>query len=715
MANVVLIYPPVTDPTSGYHSLSYLDSYAQAHGHPPADMIDANIEALHYSFSERGAAWLTAEWARLNPGGELPYELPDENLPDEELPGQDDPVERAAHRLRVGGPDPEGMREAVRILQDPERFFRPAEYRRAVQAIMAWMNCLGATGYPGQFRDGFKVRLPREVDLGSVAAVTDPAVLARLSRPFQLYYDDVLLPRLSAANYDVIGINITYHWQLSFALWLIRLLRQALPDVFIVAGGTEVADVWKYSQRRETVFEVFADLDAIVIGEGETAYTAILDAIDAGQAPVGHPNVQLHPRYGIGRTLPMLRYEPLRDVPTPDFSSLPWHLYLSPDRFVYYSPTRGCYWNKCTFCDYGLNTDGPTSPWRQTTVDMMIRDVTALSRWGAKFIYFAVDVLAPATILRFAEQVVEQGLDIRWGAEIRLEKYWSTERCELLRRSGCVAISVGFESANQRILDLIDKGTTPLQVRRTMEAMAKAGIAVQVMGFTGFPTETAAEAQESIDFLLANRDLWTFGGLGDFQLTAGAIVAKQPEKFGVSEVRAPENSDIARTLRYREPVTEAAHDEVAVAKRALIPERFDRPWVGGIDAPHSYFYHDRFGTAVRSSLDADLDEAFEPGRTFVVNGRLIARPDEATLTAYQRIYREHSRTVPENQLIFKRADGNLLALPPTIRPLLALFEEPSTLTTALAELWMVGEAAAINLCRTLIGKGVLRECLAFDH
>jgi hypothetical protein len=703
MSNAVLIYPPVTDPTSGYHSLAYIDSYARAQGYPAADVIDANIEAFHYSFSEPGVEWLTAELARAA------------NVDDETYGGYIDPEEARAHRLRVGSPDPDGVREAVRILQDPELFFRVPEYRRAVDAVTAWMNCLGATGFPGQFRNGFTVRLPRAVDIGTAEAVNDRAVQARLSRPFQPYYEDVLLPRLVAGGYDVVGVNITYHWQLPFALWLIHLLRAALPDAFIVAGGTEVADVWKYSRRRQTVFEVFDDLDAIVIGEGETAWTAILDAVRDGGPPSGHPNVQLHPRYGVGRALPMLRYEPLRDVPTPDFDNLPWHLYLSPDRFVYYSPTRGCYWNKCTFCDYGLNTDGPTSPWRQSTVDKMIRDVTALTEWGAKFIYFAVDVLAPATILRFAEQVVECGLDIRWGAEIRLEKYWSTERCELLRRSGCVAISVGFESANQRILDLIDKGTRPEQVRQTMEAMTKAGIAVQVMGFTGFPTETVAEAQESIDFLLTHRDLWTFGGLGEFQLTAGAIVAKQPERFGVADVRPLDHSDIARTLRYAEPVTEGARAEVAAAKRAMVPERYDRPWVGGIDAPHSYFYHDRYGTAVRIALTAELDDGFEPGNRFVANGSLVERPAPDTLDAYLRIYQEEERSVPAGQVIFRRRDGNLLAFPPAIVAVLGLFKQPQTLSAATQELWMLGETTARRLLRTLIDQGAIRQCPQRDR
>ena len=67
-----------------------------------------------------------------------------------------------------------------------------------------------------------------------------------------------------------------------------------------------------------------------------------------------------------------------------------------------------------------------------------------------------------------------------------------------------MAISVGFESGNQRVLDLIDKGTRPAQVEQTIVAMNNAGVAVQIMGFTGFPTETRAEAQDSVDFLVDN-------------------------------------------------------------------------------------------------------------------------------------------------------------------------------------------------------------------
>ncbi|MET0426105.1 MAG: radical SAM protein, partial [Actinoplanes sp.] len=531
----VLIYPPLTDPTSGYHSLSYIDSYARSRGFPAADMIDANIEAFHHSFSPAGVAWLERELAR---------------PPD--LSGQYDELTWQAEALRAGDPDPDAVREAVAVLQDPDRFYRYDHYAHATEQVIAWMNTLARTGYPGQFSDGFQLRMPQGVAVGSVAALTDEAILERISRPFQPYHEDVLIPQLLAGGYDIVGLNITYQWQLPFALWLGRLIRRALPEVYLVAGGTEASDCWKYLSDKKQMFQLFDNFDAVVVGEGESAWVEILQSRAAGTIPSSHPNIRLHPRFRAMNLLPV-KYEPIRGLPTPDFSRLPWDKYLSPERFVYYSPTRGCYWNRCTFCDYGLNTDGPTSPWRQDTVDSIMADVTELAKF-AKFIYFSVDVLAPATILGFAERVLETGLDVRWGAEIRLEKYWSDERCETLRRAGCVAVSVGFESGNQRVLDLIDKGTQPDKVRQTITSMTKAGIGVQMMGFTGFPTETAAEGRESIDFLMQNRDLWTFGGLGRFTLTSGSIVARRPADFGVSNIRPLPGSDIQRVLQYDEPI-----------------------------------------------------------------------------------------------------------------------------------------------------------------
>ena len=281
----LLLYPPITDPTSPYHSLTYLDSYARAHGYPAADIVDVNVEAFHYSYTPAAAAWLTAGLAH----------------------ARRDPAGSAAMRasmLQVGDPDAGAVRSAVEVLQDPGRFYDYDHYQRAVDEIHAWMNCLGAVGIPGQFRAGFQLGPLPQFTVGPAARMTEQRALERLNRPFEPYYEEVLAPRIRGGGYDVVGINITYAWQLPFALWLGRLVRRWLPSAFLIAGGTEVASAWKYSLDRETYAALFDDFDATVVGEGEAAYVAILESRARAGCPSPSPTSTCTPGTGPGEGSP---------------------------------------------------------------------------------------------------------------------------------------------------------------------------------------------------------------------------------------------------------------------------------------------------------------------------------------------------------------------------------------------------------------------------
>ena len=613
---VELIYPPLTDPTSGYHSLSYLKGYARAHGFGDIRISDANIEAFHHSLEcfpeivadgrRRRAELLLAGVAAEGPA-------------EAELTAL----------LAVDLADSDELAEAVAILQSPQEFYDYSRYQWAVERITAWMGLVGATSMPGMITDGFTIDAARAWNPCSTKELSDLALLERINRPFQRYYDRELLPRLRAAGPNVVGINITYWQQLPFALWMGRLIADAGIADWLVCGGTEVSDVWKYLIGKDDFFTVFEPFDAAVVGEGESEFVSLLSAVDEGRLTASTGSTLVNPRRASGPAAkPLLRIETLASIPSPDYDDLPFDKYLSPHRFVYYSPTRGCYWNKCTFCDYGLNGDSPTSPWRQDRVPKIVEELARISEF-AEFVYFSVDVLAPAMQLRLAEEIVARGISVCWGAEIRLEKYWSPERCELLRRSGCVAVSVGFESASQRVLNLIDKGTRTERVLETIRNLTAAGIGVQMMGFTGFPTETYAEAMESVDFLDEHRDLWTFGGLGEFQLTPGAIVAKEPDRFGLSALRGRPGDDILRVLEYEASAAPTA-DELELLrtqKKRLQRSDLNRPWLGGTDTPHTYFYHARYGTSVVDVLrGADFAAAQENSGSWALNGMVLQAP-----------------------------------------------------------------------------------------
>jgi radical SAM superfamily enzyme YgiQ (UPF0313 family) len=659
---------PITDPTAPYHSLIYLASFAREKGFDTIEVRDTNIEALHYAADPSRLRSLLARWLKRF-----------DDLASRPVLSATEQIEYL-HLLRARLLRPESARDAIATLRDPEKFYDYASYQDAVRTIQLWVQSLSLEAFPGQFGGGFNLE-SLMCNVGSIDELQNPVTLARIVGPFRSYFSERFLPWVAERRFDVVGLNVTYTSQLPYALWLAREVRRVLPACYIVCGGTEISDIWKYTLRRERLGELFEGVDACVVGEGESAFVELLGELREGRRPTSLANTIV---FANDRTMtppPRITYENLDAMPTPDYALLEDRGYFSPTRLVYYSPTRGCYWNRCTFCDYGLNFGTPTSPWRQRKLDTVVEDLRKISAHG-RFVYLSVDVLAPATIVKLARLVADEGIDLRWGAEVRLERHFDAGACRTLRQSGCVGISVGFESGCQRVLDAIDKGTKLDAIAATLGHFRDNDIAVQMMGFTGFPSETAAEALESVAFLQRHGDKWTVAGLGEFVLTPGAIVAMRPADFGIMECGPLAGDDIARILRFREatPVSDDEREMIDASKRTLARRNFDRPFAGGIDAAHSLFYYDRYATAfpetVIGSFERDRTRVAEEPLT--LNGRII---DDVAFDPWRCT---DANIVPEMRTRIGREEGRALSAAEFAaridaeKPPVARFERPMT-------------------------------------
>jgi len=614
----LLLYPPLTDPTAPYHSLVYVASCARQQGFLAVEVCDTNIEALNYCARPDVLCRMMQGWeARRHRLSAQPSLSKLEQI-------------EYCYLVRAQALEPQSPGRAISVLKDPEAFYDYSLYRDAVRQIELWLNSLSCDAFPGQFVGMSLTWAGGLFNTSSEADLTNEKLLERVVGPFREYFCEVFFPELRRRQYDLIGINVTYTSQLPYALWLVRKIREILPDSYLVCGGTEVSDIWKYVLNRDSFARIFREADACVVGEGETAFVRILESLSLHRRPSQIPNVvSLDRQRGTCTPPPTIVYEDLDLLPTPEYRLMSSESYFSPHLFHYYSPTRGCYWNKCTFCDYGLNFGTPTSPWRQRSIELVVRDLQAVSQI-TPYVYLSVDVLAPGALLKLAQAIIDAKVNIRWAAEMRLEKYFNKERCETLQRSGCLAVSVGFESGSQRILDQIQKGTKLDQIEITLKEFNRAGIAVQMMGFTGFPTESYGEAMESILYLKRNSSHWTVGGLGDFVLTPGAIVAQRPADFNISNVRPFAGNDINRYLNFDElPQPSKTPEEKLVikeAKRQLDRVEFNRPFAGGTDSAHSIFYYNKYGLAFPLSFIPSSGQAgpFDEDVAVILNGKMIS-------------------------------------------------------------------------------------------
>jgi radical SAM superfamily enzyme YgiQ (UPF0313 family) len=211
----------------------------------------------------------------------------------------------------------------------------------------------------------------------------------------------------------------------------------------------------------------------------------------------------------------------------------PMHRLWADGRWNKLTIARGCYWKKCTFCDVSLDY---IARYEVASADVTVDRIEALVRETAETGFHFVDEAAPPAALRaLAQRLIERRVAITWWGNIRFEKSFTPELCDLLARSGCVAVSGGLEVASDRLLELMKKGVTVSQVARVARAFTDAGVLVHAYLMYGFPTETE---QETVDSLERVRQLFAEGCIQSafwhrFAATVHSPIGKRPELFGI--------------------------------------------------------------------------------------------------------------------------------------------------------------------------------------
>src|SRR5215207_3357072 len=250
-------------------------------------------------------------------------------------------------------------------------------HSQAVLVLKRWMDVLSVKGFAGQFGN-FALNMQIFANFNSVNDLINTSFTDRLMKPFLSYFNEPFT-KIINRGWDLIGLSVNYISQLPFAIFISHLVRSLVPECIICAGGTEITDDVKYMSDRNLLWKLFSACDAIVVGEGESSLISILDSLHLMQPlPKQCPGVLVKDDPIIFDDFKLslhMTFENLSALPEPRYDVWNWNQYWSPEPIILYSPTRGCYWNKCTFCDYGLNADLPTSPSRNRPVESVIEEL----------------------------------------------------------------------------------------------------------------------------------------------------------------------------------------------------------------------------------------------------------------------------------------------------------------------------------------------------
>ncbi len=241
------------------------------------------------------------------------------------------------------------------------------------------------------------------------------------------------------------------------------------------------------------------DIDLLVVGEGELTFARLLSGTASSGLVTRHGNNIVDS--GDGDVADNLDELPYPDYSLIDIARYEQHLSYAYDhrRQGVLLTSRGCPF-LCTYCN---TFAGKTA--RLRSAENVVAEMEQLDREYAIQDFYVVDDIFNINRTRTKEifrMVIRRGYDWRLYFVNGLRADLMTfELVDLMVDAGTVWVTYALESGSPRIQKLVKKN---LHLERAIDIINYSqdrGMVVNVNTMYGFPTETAAEAQQTLDCL----------------------------------------------------------------------------------------------------------------------------------------------------------------------------------------------------------------------
>lgn len=223
----------------------------------------------------------------------------------------------------------------------------------------------------------------------------------------------------------------------------------------------------------------------------------------------------------------------------PDFSDYARADYFAIEPIIPLRSSSTCYYRRCAFC-----THFNDKPYKEIDLDRIRRTIECA---GAKRFFFIDDMIHGKRLLDLASLL--KPLGVTWWAQLKPTKDLIPLFGQL-HDSGLRAVCWGLESANQRILDMMGKGTSIGDVRDVLVASHRSGIKNMVYVMFGFPTESKEEFRDTLRFLQDNEQMLFIVSTSVFGLQKGSLVYQDPARFGITRIIERKRKILDESISY---------------------------------------------------------------------------------------------------------------------------------------------------------------------
>jgi anaerobic magnesium-protoporphyrin IX monomethyl ester cyclase len=582
-SKVMLLFPPEWVPTAPYLALPSLTAVLREAGHTVIQR-DVNIEMYDHFFTTEFLVWIRARQTMQLRSLQMKEKRGE--LTDQEA-SQLAVLEQA---MTIDVFDLAARAEEAKVIVRGEQFYEADKLEVALNTFREAMQFVSAAYYPASL-----VFYPMESNLGYRPGVSKELLACLDDEQVNVYRDicnQLVLPAVAKERPDVVGLSIGTQMQLIAGLTFCKMIKETFPDVHVVVGGNVITRLQEELPKQERFFgEVF---DTAILYEGEHALLWLIEALKGQREMASVPNLMYRTADGVQQNKEIYT-EKMAALPLPDFDGFPLDHYFVPERIIPYLATRGCYWGRCTFCDHG---QGYFDQYRGMTAQHVVDQVKALrDKYQCRHFLFSDESYPPALFKKVSQLLVDQDVGIKWTTLIRFEETLQDQAIwDLAAKAGCCTLYYGMESANERVLNLMDKHAKKSVIQNNLQLAAKAGIWNHVMAFYGFPGETKDEALETRQFVIDNQPVIHSVELFYFVAYRHTPMVRNPEKFGIT-IHKQEEYDLPLDYYYtlNEPVGISCLDAMQLCEEFY--QNDFQPWAVRVNArEHVFLYISKFGT-----------------------------------------------------------------------------------------------------------------------
>jgi radical SAM PhpK family P-methyltransferase len=302
--------------------------------------------------------------------------------------------------------------------------------------------------------------------------------------------------KLLAGRPRSVAITTTYYIDSKPVIEIVEFIRRHSPETRIIVGGPYIYNL-SCDMQKDALDYVLTAIGAdfyIADSQGERTLSEVLTRLRDKQDISDVANLIYRDGGGEFRS----SYREIEDNDM-DENSVDWSL-LDKDLITplaYTRTARSCPFS-CTFCNY------PTMAGKHvmTSLEVLKREFSYLHSIGTRYLVFVDDTLN-VPLPRFKamlRMMIDNRWDFRWISFFRCSNA-DEEAFDLMQQSGCMAVFLGIESGDEKILEYMNKRAKVDRYRWGIGQLKQRNIATFASFICGFPGETRETLTNSLNFV----------------------------------------------------------------------------------------------------------------------------------------------------------------------------------------------------------------------